>query len=118
MMPLPPVTRRRQGEDGSGFILAIDAELPAFQGHFPGDPVVPGVVLVDWAIRLGQEAFGSQGTFAGLDQIKFLEPVRPGGEVELVVALERGDGGSRLRFQYRSGSGRMASGTVLFLDPS
>ena len=118
MMPLPPVIRRYPAEDGPAFTLAIGPELPAFQGHFPGDPVVPGVVLVDWAIRLGQEAFGPLGPFAGLDQVKFLEPLRPGCEVELIVALDRSGGGSRLRFQYRGEAGRKASGTVLFQNPS
>ena len=117
MMPLPPVIRRGPCGDGPSFTLAIGPELPAFRGHFPGDPVVPGVVLVDWAVRLGREAYGDLGPFAGLDQVKFLEPVRPGDEVELVLALERGDSGTRLRFQYL-GSGRKASGTVLFLNPS
>ena len=118
MMPLPPVVRTRVGGDDRSFTLAVGPDLPAFQGHFPGDPLVPGVVLVDWAIRLGQEAFGALGAFAGLEQVKFLEPIRPGGELELVLALERGSGGSRLRFQALGAAGRKASGTVVFRNPS
>ena len=117
MMPLPHVIRKRCGDDAS-FTLAVGPDLPAFQGHFPGDPVVPGVVLVDWAVRLGRDAFPGLGAFAGLDQVKFLEPVRPGCEVELVLALDRGGAGTRLRFHYLAGAGRKASGVVLFQHPS
>jgi len=114
-MPLPPVTPRGTGPDGeAAFALEPGPEHPAFQGHFPGDPLLPGVVQVDWAVRLGREAFGSLGGFQGLDQIKFLRPVRPGTALELRLALVRAPGSCRLRFQYFDPEGKVSSGTVLF----
>ena len=61
----------------------MDADLQAFQGHFPGHPVLPGVVQVDWAIRFGTRAFGDLGGFRGIDQLKFQALIRPGDVVEL-----------------------------------
>ena len=49
---LPTVLERVSGP-GETFTLAIGADLIAFRGHFPGNPVLPGVVQVDWAIRFG-----------------------------------------------------------------
>lgn len=109
MMPMPATLVRRSPHEAV-YALALAPELPAFQGHFPGDPVLPGVVQVDWAIRLGREAFGELGAFAGLDQLKFLEPVRPLEALVLSLVLETG----RLRFEYGCGSIRKASGTVRF----
>jgi 3-hydroxymyristoyl/3-hydroxydecanoyl-(acyl carrier protein) dehydratase len=119
MTAQPPVTRRGTGPDGEAvFALAVEAALPAFQGHFPGDPLLPGVIQVDWAIRLGQEAYGDLGAFRGLEQVKFLRPVRPGTGLELRLALEPGAGGRRLRFQYLDPAGRVSSGTVQFQNQS
>jgi hypothetical protein len=86
--------------------LALDPDLLAFQGHFPGDPILPGVVQVDWAIRFGTEAFGPLGRFCGLDQVKFLGLIRPGERVELQLGwapdpvAEGAPGGGMLRFKY------------------
>ncbi|MGA2081520.1 MAG: hypothetical protein ABSH53_13055 [Holophaga sp.] len=113
MMALPAVTPRGTGPDGEAvFTLAVGPEHPAFRGHFPGDPLLPGVVQVDWAVRLGREAFGPLGDFQGLDQAKFLRPVRPGVPLELRLALAPGSG--RLRFQYQDAEGKVSSGTALF----
>jgi hypothetical protein len=108
MMPLPPAVRTPDG----GFRLALEPGLPAWDGHFPGDPVLPGVLQVDWAVRFGIQAFGSLGRFAGLDQLKFLAPIRPGCQVELHLDWDAGKG--TLAFRYLGAGGRLASGLVRF----
>ena len=109
MMPLPATCLDRSAT-GARYAFVLAPELPAFHGHFPGDPVLPGVVLVDWAARLGQEAFGPLGGFLGLDQVKFLAPVRPGEPLELALALE----GRTLRFRYLASGAAKASGAILW----
>jgi 3-hydroxymyristoyl/3-hydroxydecanoyl-(acyl carrier protein) dehydratase len=108
-MPLRATLLRGDASEAV-FSISLTADLQAFQGHFPGDPLLPGVVQVDWACRLGQEAFGPLGRFTGLDQIKFLEPIRPSDDLEL--ALTRVPG--KLRFQYLGSRVKMSSGTILF----
>ena len=105
---LPTVLNR----SGQTFTLAMDPGLTAFQGHFPGHPILPGVVQVDWAIRFGAEAFGPLGGFRALEHLKFLDPIRPGEPVELQLGYDPGSG--RLSFQYRAGSVRKSSGVILF----
>lgn len=69
------------------------------QGHFPGNPVVPGVILCE---MLGQsacillangEAEGATPFFTGLDKVKFKSPVTPGDtlETECVITRQRGN---------------------------
>jgi len=121
MMPLPQVSRRPTPAEGppsvAVFTLVPGPDHPAFAGHFPGDALLPAVVQVDWAVRLGQMAFGPLGAFQGLDRVKFLRPVRPGTGLELRLSLEAGDAASaRLRFQYQDAAGKVSSGTVLFQD--
>jgi 3-hydroxymyristoyl/3-hydroxydecanoyl-(acyl carrier protein) dehydratase len=103
---LPTVLNHAAGPEET-FTLVMDPELTAFQGHFPGHPVLPGVVQVDWAIRFGTQAFGELGAFRGIDQLKFQDRILPGEVVELRLS-EPGQG--RLRFNYLGKS----SGVVLF----
>jgi 3-hydroxyacyl-[acyl-carrier-protein] dehydratase len=64
-----------------------------FKGHFPGYPVVPGVILVETMAQcggagiamLGKIAPGSLSVLASVDKVKFRRQVRPGDEVRMVV---------------------------------
>lgn len=77
------------------------ADEPFFAGHFPGYPVVPGVLLVECMAQTGgagvaamgglDEAGGEPGvTFlASVDKARFRRQVRPGDEVRVVVTTRR-----------------------------
>ena len=70
---------------------------PFFDGHFPGDPVVPGVVQIEALAQVGcllvvlsfPEADGKRPAFAGIDAAKFKKPVRPGDQLELHVSIDK-----------------------------
>lgn len=51
---------------------------PAFAGHFPERPILPGVVLLDQAIRLAASALPPDTAIQGLGNAKFFQPVPPG----------------------------------------
>ncbi len=61
----------------------VPADHPCLPGHFPGRPVVPGMVLLDEALAL-LLATTTDLRVAGLPAIRFLRPVLPGEEVEVV----------------------------------
>lgn len=109
MMPLPAFTPTG---DPSRFTFTLEAEHPAFAGHFPDQPILPGVLQVDWAIRQGEAVFGPLGTFSRIAQLKFMHLIQPGDAVDLVLAFhpER----RSLDFAYEGSEGRKASGTVIF----
>lgn len=69
---------------------------PFFQGHFPGRPVVPGVLLVEALAQVGAVAIlslpdnrGKIPFFAGIDAVRFRKPVIPGDSVRLEVAMTK-----------------------------
>lgn len=62
--------------------FTIPADHPALPGHFPGNPVVPGVVLLDRATAAILAAHPGR-RLAALPQVKFLQPVRPGATVSV-----------------------------------
>jgi len=111
---LPTVVNRASGPEES-FALALDPELTAFQGHFPGRPILPGVVQVDWAIRFGTEAFGPLGRFRAIQNLKFQDLIEPGGVVDLTLGFDPATG--RLRFRFLEGPVKKSSGLILFARP-
>lgn len=59
--------------------IAISANHPAFAGHFPGRPIVPGVVLLDEAARAIAAAMAlGPAPLWRVDRVKFLLPALPG----------------------------------------
>ena len=85
----------------------IPAGHPALPGHFPGRPVVPGVVLLDEVLSLVRLALG--GEPACLTQVKFLRPVVPGEAVD--VAVEPA-GQGRVAFLARVGGRPVLRGSI------
>jgi 3-hydroxyacyl-[acyl-carrier-protein] dehydratase len=71
----------------------IDPRAPFFAGHFPGDPILPGVFLVEAAaqtagIMMGVSgASGGEKRLAAINQFKFLKPVRPDAVVDVETRL-------------------------------
>jgi 3-hydroxymyristoyl/3-hydroxydecanoyl-(acyl carrier protein) dehydratase len=91
--------------------LLVGADHPALDGHFPGQPVVPGVVLLDCALEAAEDWLGRALDVATLAQAKFLAPLEPG--VPATLALEH-DGRS-LKFRVERDAELLAHG-VFQLD--
>ena len=86
--------------------LRITADHPALPGHFPGRPVVPGVVLLD---RIAAALARWRGQrIAGMPQVKFLGPLLPGEDAELVLH----DAGNNVRFSITRDGAPVAAGML------
>lgn len=67
-----------------------------FQGHFPGNPIMPGVLVIEALAQLGAavilgvpENRGKIALFAGMDNVRFKRVVKPGDVLELEIELSR-----------------------------
>ena len=112
MRRLPDILAERRPGEGSSveLDLHVPADLEYFAGHFPGAPVLPGVVQIDWCVRLGRERLTLPGAFRALEQLKFLAPIAPSDTVSLLLELR----GERLKFAYFEKEKKYSSGTIVF----
>jgi len=90
--------------------FTIPADHPALAGHFPGNPIVPGVLVLAHVQRALEARVGPVRP-TGLPQAKFLAPLRPG-ETCLITFTTLADGDAR--FECRSGGRLVARGTLRF----
>lgn len=88
--------------------FVIDPAHPSLPGHFPGRPLVPGVVLLDRVVAAIEAGHGPLGPLR-LPQVKFLQPLLPGEEAR--IELE-GDA-PRWRFRILREDVVLASGEVV-----
>jgi len=84
--------------------VRISAQHPSLPGHFPGNPVVPGVVLLD-QIASALERAGA-GRFARIAAVKFIAPLLPEQDAELHAHCD----GARVRFRIERDGAPILSG--------
>jgi 3-hydroxymyristoyl/3-hydroxydecanoyl-(acyl carrier protein) dehydratase len=86
--------------------FSVPPTHPALPGHFPGQPLVPGVVLLE-QVALGLRAWRDE-RMARVAEAKFVAPLLPGEPAELSLS----EAGARTRFEIRRGGELLARGMV------
>lgn len=89
--------------------LPIAEDHPAFAGHFPGAPVLPGVMLLDETLRALELASGGEPRCWRVGSVKFLQAVAPGETLQL--EYERLVSGT-VRFTILSAGQTVATGAL------
>lgn len=93
-------------------VVSISHDHPSLAGHFPGNPVVPGVVLLKEVLETLRRGTGRPLMVTGLPLVKFSSPLKPG---ELVTILVDEDGAARATFSCRVDARLIASGAIEFV---
>lgn len=116
MKRLPDIVSERVTNDTAVYALDIAPDLDAFDGHYPGNPILAGVVQVDWAMRFARQAFAGAAApldwsaFAGIEQLKFHKLITPGERLELTLTWDAAAG--TLAFVYAAEGERKSRGTI------
>jgi 3-hydroxymyristoyl/3-hydroxydecanoyl-(acyl carrier protein) dehydratase len=115
MTPPTVLSIRRPDPDQVVLGLALPSDSPAFAGHFPDRPILPGVVQIDWAVRLAADHL-VPGLAAARDfQVKFTHVIAPEADLTLTLRLDRQR--QTLRFEYRDGRDIASSGSIALEPP-
>ena len=96
-------------------VKSVTIDEPHFAGHFPGKPIMPGVLILEALAQVGAVAIlaaeGNEGKiplFAGIDECRFRRPVVPGDLLSLELSIERVRG----RIGIGKGTARVDGETV------
>lgn len=96
----------------------IAEDHPAFRGHFPGYPLLPGALLLDWVIERAAAEWQVPSTALGIEQTKFLLPVRPGALIRLILAPIATSAATHRSFSVLVDEAVVASGTLHHRSPA
>lgn len=96
------------GEEQVILMLQIPRDLLYCQGHFPDFPVVPGVVIFHWTVKLARTVLGIKGPVRGARKVKFMAIMTPGDVVTLI--LTSNSTSRKVAYHYKKGDQNCASG--------
>ncbi len=96
-------------------LAEVPADSPWFLGHFPGEPILPGIALVHLvkqAIHQEAQKKGEQLEMHDLKRVRFTQPVRPGDKLSLNISAE--DAGEERLFHFKilCGENIVSSGMI------
>lgn len=115
-------------EPGGRAIAEYDVpkDLPLFEGHFPQEPILPGVIILEMLAQAGALALlslenmkGKVALLAGVEQARFKRPVRPGETLRAVMtmgSMRRGVG--RAQGSVFVGDSEAARAVIAFAVPN
>ncbi|ESS73281.1 AMP-dependent synthetase and ligase [Methyloglobulus morosus KoM1] len=92
--------------------LRVQADLPYFSGHFPGQPILPGVAQLAWVEKYGKLFFPITRPFSSMEVIKFKKIIRP--DDKLTLQLRWNESGGKLYFDFSSPIESHSSGRLLY----
>lgn len=87
----------------------VPTDHPALSGHFPGRPIVPGVVLIDRALLFAEGLLGRSGINWQIANAKFFSPVGPGEALTFTLDIR---GGGAMFFRVGAAARDVASGSL------
>jgi 3-hydroxymyristoyl/3-hydroxydecanoyl-(acyl carrier protein) dehydratase len=92
--------------------INVHPDIHWFEGHFPDQPVLAGVVQTHWAGELGKYFFETGDEFCRIDNLKFQSVILPDMQLELILEylVEK----NSVKFQYRDQERIFSEGKIVF----
>ncbi len=92
--------------------ITIDKGVRWFEGHFPEQPVLAGVVQTHWAGELSKFVFDIEDDFIRIDNLKFQAVVLPG--LSMSLSLVRNEEKNSVKFSFSKGDTMYSEGRLVF----
>jgi 3-hydroxymyristoyl/3-hydroxydecanoyl-(acyl carrier protein) dehydratase len=107
----PRVLSRQDDDAHLRLVLEIAPELGWFRGHFPGNPVLPGIVQVHWAVIASRFLFPVGSGLREIKRLKFKSVVTPPRIIELSLCSPTEN---EVQFDYSSLGQQHSQGRLIF----
>lgn len=113
---LPQILEKTTDEASGKYVVEfiVPHDLFYLEGHFPGKPILPGVVQIGWVIHYFRELFGDPGDFLRLEVLKFQQVIQPGERISLNMMWDATK--NKLTFHYAGRDCSHASGRIVFTE--
>uniref|UniRef100_A0AAU2W6I6 ApeI dehydratase-like domain-containing protein n=1 Tax=Streptomyces sp. NBC_00008 TaxID=2903610 RepID=A0AAU2W6I6_9ACTN len=114
----PPLTE--QSPEGTRVTVRVPVERAATQmtGHYPGFPIMPGVLLIDSVRQAAGSALGGELRLCRIDRARFARPLLPGDDLELSLLVTHStDNQITVRARGTRGDGQTAADLTVTLAP-
>jgi acyl-CoA synthetase (AMP-forming)/AMP-acid ligase II/3-hydroxymyristoyl/3-hydroxydecanoyl-(acyl carrier protein) dehydratase len=110
--PLEPLSLdvRAQSETEAEVVFTLAPELVFFEGHFPEQPILPGVAQAHIAVLIAHRLWGASPPDSNLAKLKFKRVLAPNDTV--VLQLKRDSASGRIYFRYRMGAAEVSEGEI------
>ena len=108
----PIIVSRKAEEKSIELVLDMLQSLDCFNGHFDDFPVVPGVALIEWAMRSAEVHLIKNHIFSGMSQIKFQKFIQPNQIIRL--SIDFNPESMNLKYQYHNADAIYSSGILKF----
>jgi len=109
--PFPEHTEILQEDDSLRATFRIPESYPFFEGHFPGNPLVPAVIQIGWVVAAIALLREEEIVAYRLSRFKFVAPIRPNDAVVVVVQLKENKYHCRI-----SAQGELCSSGTLIVE--
>ena len=110
---IPPVLSWVNESPQHKLLLAVSPEMECFKGHYPDNPILPGIVQVHWAIGVSMELFGLSESPNEIKRLKFKNVVQPPHVIELDL---RKSVTNTINFQFNSVGQVHSMGCLVFRE--
>jgi len=90
----------------------VSGKSPWFSGHFPGEPILPGVALLGMVFDAIKQAYGKNLKISRLKRIKFKQIIKPNDKIQ-IIAKEKNDDNSLYSFQVMIDSKIACNGIMI-----
>ncbi|HET98226.1 MAG TPA: beta-hydroxyacyl-ACP dehydratase [Desulfurivibrio alkaliphilus] len=103
---------QREGEIAATGEFSFAPTFPAFNGHFPGQPILPAVVQLAAVRHLAELAMGEKLSPGGCRNVKFRSAVRPDDLIRAAIVLKPQGPGWQANFSLQRAGETVADGTI------
>jgi len=108
----PEIASARIDTASAVFEMKMSPELCWFDGHFPSQPVLPGVAQTHWACLLASVIFHQPGEFSALRRLKYKTPILPAQSVYL--SLTHIVSRDQVSYKYHKDEVEFSTGVMVF----